>query len=463
MIGVRGAGTMSVARAMPASGWPALDWPGPEISTHTLPNGVRAILAENHSVPLVLVSWTASAGFDWDPPGLEGLASFVPMLLREGTARRGAGQITQEVDELGAELASGADWEYAFLNLGLLACDVAEGIDLLLDMACGPRFPDVAIARLRQRRLAEIDRQRRDARALANEVFLRALFGDTGCGRPPMGSVESVARIACADLETFHATSYAPPTSYVVVTGNIDRHHVLDLLSACEPSAASRQIPSPPPRARDVEVTAGIRIVNVPHAPQTEIRIGQSGVSRDSEHLPALEVLNAILGGGPTSRLTRSLRQHDGLTYDIRSRVAARFAGGMFVVETSVASDAASVARAGIYREIARLCDERVPEHHVEEAKRRVMGAELRRFQDLIGTGATLGQRALQRDAGDDPDRRREAMAAVDAEAIRAAARRYLDPARLVTVIAGPGDVLQTQFPSGGAQACELVPLESIS
>jgi len=441
----------------------AWDWPSLPVVSKTLANGLRVILAENHTVPLVFLSWTSPAGFESDPQGLEGLASLTPLLLRQGTAHRSGGRMTQELDDLGAELAAGSDWDVAFLNLGLLSCDLAAGAELLLDMARAALFPDDAVARLRQQRLAELERRRRDPRALANGEFARALFGPTVYGHSVLGTAATVQRIEAADVVTFHEAHYRPETSYFVIAGNFDNELAIDLLGSFDLPPALRAItPLPLPCVPAVESPGVVRLVDVPRATQTEIRVGHSGLARDNEDLPALEVLNAILGGGPASRLARSLRQHEGLAYHIRSRVAARRLGGMFVVETSVANEAAGAALAAIRREVGRLCDELVPVPDVEQAKCGLFGAELRRSQDLINIGATLGREALQTDPGF-RERRRQAIATADPDMLRGLARRYLNSEHLVTVVVGPSQALQSQFSSDVAYRCQRVPLESTS
>ncbi|MGH9348051.1 MAG: M16 family metallopeptidase [Vicinamibacterales bacterium] len=431
-------------------------WNGaaPSLVRTTLTNGLRVVLAENHTVPLAFLSWTSEAGFDADPPGLEGLASLTPLLLREGTDHRSSRRITWELDELGADLAAGADWNCAFLNLWLLSCDLAAGAELLLDMACRPRFSHDAVARLRQRQLAEIARRRRDPRSVANDAFAQALFGDAAYGRSPLGTAATVTRIAAADVTGFHRTHYRPETSVVVLAGSFDAANAVHLLGSFEPpeapcAAPSMLVPAGPP----AEPSGGVRLVFLPHATQAEIRVGHAGVARDCEHMAALEVLSAILGTGPASRLARALRQREGLTYQVRSRFAARRFGGIFVVETTVPANAAAGAVAGIRREIERLCDELVPPADVDHARRRLFSVELRRFQDLVGTGATLGPEALQ----DDPmlllERRRQAIDAVDPEGLREVARRCLRPGRLLAVVVGPADALRPQFSSGGPPA----------
>jgi zinc protease len=468
----------------------AWDLPVLNVVRKTLANGLRVILAENHTVPLVFLSWTSQAGFESDPPRLEGLASLTPLLLREGTAHRSASQITQELDDLGADLAPGSDWSSAFLNLELLTCDFAAGAELLLDMACGARFPDAAVVRLRQRRLAELELRRRDPRALADDELARALFGETVYGRSPLGTPTTVQRINAADLAAFHDDHYRPATSYVVVAGSFDSEMVTDLLGSFELPAPIR--PSPPlplslapaaePRAELPNAAAaterqsachigdralgwpgGVHLVNVPHATQTEIRVGHAGVARDSADLPALEVLSGILGGGSASRMARTLRQHEGMTYHIRSRFAARRLGGTFVVNTSVANEATGAALAGIRHEIEKLRDERVPAADVDQVKCRLLGGELRRFQDFFVTGATLGPAALLDDPVYDFERRRQAIATVEPDGLRELARRYLDPERLVAVVVGPAELLQSQFSGDGAHRCQPFSLESIS
>jgi len=430
----------------------------------TLANGLRVVLAENHAVPLVWLNWVCQAGFEWDSPALAGVAAMTPSLLREGTAHRSADQITEDVDNLGANLVAGADWDAAFLNLDLLSADFAAGAELLIDMACHPRFPEAAVARACRRQLAEIDRRHRDPRAIADDELARAVHGPNVYGRSPIGTRATLERIDAADVAAFHRARYTPGDSYLVVAGNFDSEEAADLLGSFKLPTVSLASPSSSPAlAVDVDPSPGIRVVVVRPATHTELRIGHAGVARDSEDLPALEVLNAVLGRGPSSRLAVRLRQREGLTYHVGSHVTARHRGGHFVVDTGVATHAAPAALAAIRREIDDLREVPVPAAEVEQAKRSLLGAELQRFQNLFGTGVAIGPVALESDPVRHFDRRRQAIAAVEPEALRELARRYLHPDGLVAVVVGPAEVLKSQFRSSGAQGREPLFFESIS
>ncbi len=422
----------------------------------TLPNGLRVILAENQTVPLVFFSWAWRAGFECDPPGREGLASFVPGLLREGSP-----SIAQQLDDLCAETAAGCDWDHAFLNVGMLSHHLAAGIDLLIDMACSPRFSPEAVARVRQRRLAVIERSRGEAREIAGQAFAEALFGSSVYARPPLGTASSVQRIEAADVDAFHRAHYAPASSWLVITGSFDREHAIAHLSSIELPriVESREPPATVARLTTSTVDAHerFRLVDVPHATRTEIRIGCADLASVREQLPALEVCHLILGSGPDSRLARHVRQRHGLTYDIRSRAQLRGNASALAIDTSVAHESAAAALAAIREEIETFADTRVPASDVETAKQRLLGTDLRQFQDLMGLGASLGPLALQDEHESDDredwfDRRKDAIASVTADDVREAARRYLDPDRLVTIVAGPARVLRSQFVGGNAE-----------
>lgn len=454
--------TAEVAEARAGNAW---EWPTLRVTRRQLASGLRVTLAENHTVPLVWLAWASPAGIEAEPAGLDGVAALAPVLLREGTTRRDAARVTEEIDALGADLVSGFDWDAAFVSLGLLACDLERGAELLVDLACRATFPPEAVARLRQRRLAETEQRRRQPRALADDEFARLLHAGTRHARPPLGLPSTLGRIQAPDVAAFHAARYRPSVSHVVLAGDFDSERAERVLAALDlPEAA----PDVAPDVTDAPVAApaapGLRVVDVPQATHTELRVGQRGLPRDSPDLPALEVLGAVLGEGPCSRLSQALRQRAGATYDARCHVVARRTTGQVAVATSVAAAQAPAALDAIRRECARLVEEHVPESELEQAKNRLLGADLRRFQSIVHAGWTLREAAFEPDPARHVEGRRAAIAAVEPAAVRALARRLLDPGRLVALAVGPAQALRSKFSSSDAGGADApAPLEPIS
>jgi zinc protease len=426
-----------------APGW---DWPTPRLENHVLPSGLRVYLAPMPAIPLVWMSLVAHAGIECDSPETAGSAALTPLLFREGSARRDAARITDELEDLGAHLGLGCDWDSAFLSLEMLATDLPAGAELLFDMAWGARFPDEALERLRQRRLAELSQRARQPGTRADDEFARAVHGHGTYGRAPLGTSASLPALTSAQLAAFHARHYQPTQAYVVLAGAFDSQAVLELLAAFDPPRASASAP-PPAFIAAAQASPGWRAVDAPRAAQTELRLGHEGVARDNPDLPALELLATLLGGGPCSRLAASLRQRLGLTYHARSRFLARRHGGPFLIETRVANGSAVQAVAAIEHELERLRDEFVPAEELEQTRRSLLGLELRRVQCTLEFGMVLAQAAAGGDPAGHLAHKRAALAALEPAGLRELARRYLRPEQLVKVVVGPLANLSTPIP----------------
>ena len=101
---------------------------------------------------------------------------------------------------------------------------------------------------------------------------------------------------------------------------------------------------------------------------------------------------------------------------------------------------------AAIVDEIERLRAELVPAAELERVQRRLLGAELRRFQSILDLGGALCQATLDGEPALHFEARRRGIAAVEPEELRELARRHLHPERLTVVAAGPAAALQTRL-----------------
>ncbi len=440
------------ARALPPPAHDGWDWPAVGVETHRLPNGLKVLLSAGHAAPFVWLGWVTAAGAERDEMGYEGLAALTPLALREGTLRRSATRLAQEAEDLAAQLALSCDWDGATVALEVLTPDLAPGLELLLDLACNPRLGDETLTLVRRRRLTEIEQRRGQAATVADDSFAHLLFGTGLYGRSPLGSAESLARLDEARLQAFHARHYAPANACLVLAGNFDAREALALTSSFDPCRGS-QASDPPRNSAERAPRLAAQIIDWPGASQTELRVGHVSVSRADADLPALQLLAALLGGGPSSRLSACLRQRLGVTYHVRSRFVARRGGGFFAVESRVANEAVGAARTQVARELERLREDLVPTDELERTRRRLLGQELRRFQYAFDTGSALGQAAFDADPLGALERRRERLTAITAEELRDVARGHLQPGRLAVVAVGPADALRRQLGETGSCA----------
>jgi predicted Zn-dependent peptidase len=124
--------------------------------------------------------------------------------------------------------------------------------------------------------------------------------------------------------------------------------------------------------------------------------LGVPGLRRDDPEAWTLEVLNAILGDGMSSRLFQSVREDKGLAYDVSSYIVDYADTGAFVVSAGVDPDKIAPAVAAILEELARVRDEVVPEDELARAKRYLAGRMELRMEETRHVASWLGgQEAL--------------------------------------------------------------------
>jgi predicted Zn-dependent peptidase len=219
------------------------------------------------------------------------------------------------------------------------------------------------------------------------------MFGDTALGREIAGSEESVRALPEDNLRAFWASSYRPGNVVVSAAGDISHAEVVALVErAFGTGAANHSSFDPAPH-----LPAGERVMSVRRdTTQAQLCLGVPGLRRDDPEAWTLEVLNAILGDGMSSRLFQSVREDKGLAYDVSSYVIDYADSGAFVVSAGVDPDRIAPAVGAILEEMARVRHEVVPEDELARSKCYLSGRLELRMEETRHVASWLGgQEAL--------------------------------------------------------------------
>jgi predicted Zn-dependent peptidase len=117
---------------------------------------------------------------------------------------------------------------------------------------------------------------------------------------------------------------------------------------------------------------------------QTNICLATLGTSYASPDYFTLLVMNALLGDGMSSRLFQSIREEQGLAYDIGSYFNSYYETGNLTISAGVDPSHTEETITAIVTELTRLCDETVP------------GDELVRIKAYVKGGMVLGLEGTQ-------------------------------------------------------------------
>lgn len=392
--------SIAEAHQLPGQDWrssPPKPGPAPALSLpipkkFRLRNGLQVFLVEQHSLPIVSANLIVLGGGDRNPPDLPGLASFTAEMLDEGTAGRSSLEIAADADHIGASLSTGSSTDLSYITMRTLKRNVEPAFELVSDVLLNPAFAPAEIERIRNDRLIHILQQKDSPGVLAIKVFFNAVYGSAHpYGFMDVGTEESNRAFTRDHLVRFYRAGYLAANSALVVAGDIREYELQNLArkhfggwKGAESASEMPALAGSPNRR--------IVIVERPDAPQTVLRIGHVGASRDNPDYIPLEVMNTALGGLVSSRINLNLREKHGYTYGASSAFIFRRGPGPFLVGTSVRTDATAPAIVEIFREIERLRESMVTPAELAAAKDSIARSLPGLFETTPEAASSIGQ-----------------------------------------------------------------------
>ena len=421
-----------------------------------LANGMKVLFVRQPELPVVSATLVIrGAGTTADPATLPGLASFTAGMLDEGAAGKSALQIADELDLLGADLGTGANWDAANVSLYVLKKNFAPALRIMSDVVLRPDFAPNEISRVREQLVTNLTRARDEPAAIAANAFASLVYG----ARHPYGrfaTVEAARTLERPRIAAFHDAAYRPENATLILVGDVDP----GMLPMVEQAFGGWRATGTAPALEgslDAPQTGNttIYLVDKPGAAQSEIRIGHPGVARNTPDYFALQVLNTLLGGAFTSRLNMNLRETHGWTYGARSGFSMRQGAGPFTAQAAIVTAKTDSALVEFVKELNRIRAEPIPADELEKAKRYVALG----FPQALETNQDVAARLADLVTyGIDPSffsRYVPGVMAVTADDVKRVANSYVRPGNAVIVVVGDRSKIEA-----GIRALNLAPVE---
>lgn len=421
---------------LPGSG-PKTDFKVPAVKRFRLKNGLQVVLAESHKLPLFAAQLVVRTGGAANPKGKAGLADLTASMLTEGTAKRSANQIADEIAQLGATLDAGTAWDDSWVAVSGLTEHLDRALAVWADVITHPAFADDEFTRVRDNLLSTLARRKDYPPVVAGQAFSRVVYGDNHpYGWPAFGTEKSVKDLAPHDLKDFYRRYYVPGNAVLVVAGDITEAALRDkaekLLGSWKGKAvtvAALPKPAAPDKLR-------LYLVDKAGAPQSSIRVGLVGLERKNPDYHRAVVMNAILGG-TFKRLVMNLREAKGWTYGVGSNFDARRTPGPWTVagEFVAAHTAESVAE--ILKEIDKLRSEDVTDRELQEIKDEIVKAFPARFATANQVANQMAGLAVYGLPDNELQTFCAKISAVNKADVRKMAQKYLRPDNMAVVVVG--------------------------
>ncbi|HXO26500.1 MAG TPA: pitrilysin family protein [Thermoanaerobaculia bacterium] len=425
---------------------PALD-----VRDRQLPNGLRVLMLEDHTVPVVSVEVWYHVGGKNEPPGRSGFAHLFEHLMFKGSAHVGAEEHSHFIESIGGRDNATTDWDRT-LYFETIPSNYLERI--LWMEADRMQTLDVSEANfLAERQVVEEERRLR----VDDPPFGRLLeivFAKTFTTHPyrilPIGSIADLDAATLADVRAFYRTWYVPNNATLVIAGDLDPALTMKWIEAY-----FGPIPKGPPLPREVasepaQTAERREVAHDAKAPLAAVILTFHVPAAKDPDLYPLQVASHILSEGESSRLYHQL------VYERQIAVAAggqafslEDPGVFFFFAYLQQGQKPEAGEAALQQEIDRLRAEPVSAAELEKAKNQIVAQRVFDRAKAQEKASAIGEAAVILGDVSRVNHELDQYQKVTAEDVQRVARQYFTTQNRTTVFMLPAAMRPAPVPGG--------------
>lgn len=434
------------APAAPAAkSWKQLTYPKlgevklPQVRRHTLANGMKLFLVEDHRLPLIDGSALIRTGARWEPADKVGLAGIFGQVLRTGgTKSRTGDQIDEELEAMAASVESGVGDSSGSASFSCLKGDEDKVLATFADVLLNPEFRQDKIDLAKTFARTGISRRNDQVAGIAGREIRKLLYGaDSPYARQT--EYYTIDAITRTDLQAFHRQYYHPNNILLAVWGDFQPEEMKARIEKAFAAWKPGRLNLPPVPQPDLSRPGSLNFIRKEDVNQTNLRIGHLDGRYDDPDYFALSVMAEILGaGGFSSRLTKHVRTEMGLAYTAAGQWSPGFDHpGAFAIRVDTKSETTAKAMEAVLNEVRDIREKEVTDEELRQAKESILNQFVFNFQSV---GQIVNRLMTYEYYGYPADFLEKYKANVEkvtrADVLRVA-QRHLQPDRLVILAVG--------------------------
>jgi len=409
----------------------------------TLSNGLDVIVHEDHQLPMVAVNLWYHVGSKNERPGRTGFAHLFEHLMFEGSEHHNHGYFAP-LQRAGG-LVNGSTstdrtnyWEVVPTgSLELALWMESDRMGYLLPALTEEKFSNQRDVVLNERRQTYENRPY----GMAGMALSAAMFApDHPYSWPTIGAPDDLRAASLNDVHAFFTTFYHPANASLALAGDLEAEQAFDLAE----QFFGDLTPGPVPdlvRA-DAALATSANLVLEDRVELPRLYLGWHSPAQFADGDAALDVAADVLAHGKTSRLYKRLVYDRRIATDVSAYQHSREMGGVFQMScTAAAGVSLSELEAAIRAAVTELATGGPTPAEMERALAQTEAGFLYRLQTIGGFGGKSDQLNAYNTYLGDPgyfDRDRQRYESVTADAVAAAARRWLQDAPLVALSVVP-------------------------
>ena len=360
-----------------------------------LDNGLRIVSSSLPHTRSVSINIFIGAGSRYESDDIAGVSHFLEHMLFKGTTRRPtAREISEEIEGIGGVMNAGTDKELTVYWAKVGDHRFAATLDILADSLLNSLLDPLELEKEREVILEELAMTEDSPADIVNILIDEVVWPHQPLGRDTGGTPESVRKTTRDEVVAYMQQLYVPQNTVVAIAGNVTHKEIVERVTECLGGWQARPfgtwypaaIPDDTPRLR----------LRSKKTEQAHFCLATPGLSAAHPDRYVLDVLNAVLGEGMSSRLFLEIREKRSLCYDVHSYVNHYLDTGSTVVNAGVDPSKLDEALKATVEELQKMMIP-VPDKELTKAKEFIKGRLQLRMEDTRAVASWLGGQELLR------------------------------------------------------------------
>lgn len=356
---------------------------------YKLDNNATLLLTDNVYNDIVAISIQMKGGKFLEP--VRGTSTLFADLLMKGTEKYSAIELAKALEENGINISFTPSADAFNISVQTTKNQVETAIELLDDMLNNSTFDDIEIEKDRTLTLNKIRQSKDNPLNLAIDGYKSQIYKDSVYSTSYTLMEKSIPNVTREDIKLYQASILNPENVVISVNGNVDKNKLINGFGNM--FVDKKQGKFNYTKYSIPKITAYSQKIKKIDKQQTAwVILGwqTDGVCNTKDYA-TLEVINTILGSGMSSRLFRSVREQEGLAYQVGTSYKPNILAGAFNVYVGTNPNTLEKAKEKMLNEINKLKTQFVSDKELKEAKDRLLGEFVIALETNSDKATTIG------------------------------------------------------------------------
>jgi len=405
-----------------------------------LPNGIK-ILTETlpESKSFSLGFWFEVGSRDENLKN-NGITHFIEHMFFKGTKKRSARKIVTEIESCGGYLNAFTSKEHTCYYGRGLVDHFSTSFDVISDMIQNSVFKQSEINKEAGVIIDELKDVEDNPEELIFDKFEEILFSGNSLSYPIIGTEENVRKFNHDDFLGYINKKYAHDRMLIATSGGIKHDAVVKLaekyfnLDFRKSRIARKFFTNHKTNPHTANVDKEIQ--------QVHAIIGTSTFGYQNKKRIRVSLLSQIFGEGSSSRLFQTLREQNGIAYQVHSFLSSFFDTSVFGIYFSTNEKMIGKAISLVGKEIKKIRETKVSEKELNKAKESLKGNIILSMENTSNRMIRMAQSELYYGKVKTLDETIKEINSVSIKDISDSANEFLDPKSLSKLFVKPTKLL---------------------